>query len=95
MMVLQSLLLEMQQLSHCGTISSKHFVIFLVVVAFSSLVMILRECTNIHSLSVLFNFFLFEVEISLDTLIPIFMPGSIYVGSVSKDNCSVAECFSW
>ena len=57
------------------------------VVAFSSLARILGECSTIHSLPTLFFFFFFEVEISLRTQIPLFMPGSNHSGSVGWDNC--------
>ena len=69
-----------------------------VVVAFSSLARILEESSTIHSLPAPFFFsgfffcvcvcvfffvFFFEVEISSRTLIPLFMPGSVYSGSAS------------
>ena len=44
-----------------------------------------RMLTNF--LAVLFLSFFFEVEISLHTLIPLFMPGSVHSGSESWDNC--------
>ena len=53
---------------------------------FSSLARILGECLTIHSLPVLFFFFL-VVEISLHTLIPLCMPGSVHGGSASWNNC--------
>ena len=51
-----------------------------------------RECTGTHIFerkkdSLTFLFFFFKVEISLRTLIPLFMPGSVHGGSVSWDNC--------
>ena len=55
----------------------------LMVLAFSSLARILGECSTIHSLPALF-FFFFEVEISLRTRIPLFVPGSVHNGSVNK-----------
>ena len=38
----------------------------------------LGECSIVHSLSA--PFFFFEMEISLRTLIPLFMPGSVHSG---------------
>ena len=64
-----------------------------VVVAFSSLVRILGECSTIHSPPVLFFFFslLFQkVEINLCTLTPLFRPGSVHSGSASWDDCGHA-----
>ena len=55
-------------------------------VASSLLVRILEECLTINSPPVLF-FFFFKVEISLCTLIPLFMPGSVHSGSASSDDC--------
>ena len=55
-------------------------VVVVVVVAFSWLVRILGECSTIHSPPALFLFFS-EVEISLCTLIPLLMPGSVHSGS--------------
>ena len=54
---------------------------------FSSLTVarILGECSTIHFPPVLF--FFFEVEISLLTLIPLFMPGSVHSGSASWADC--------
>ena len=44
----------------------------------------LGECSTIHSPPVLFCCcHLFEVKISLSTLIPRFMPGSVHSGSAS------------
>ena len=53
---------------------------FNVVVAFFSLARIFGECSTIYCLPALF-FFFFEVEITLRTLIPLFMPGSVHSGS--------------
>ena len=55
-----------------------------VVVAFSLLVRILGECSTFHFLPVLF---FFEVEISLCTLIPLFMLGSVHSSSANWDDC--------
>ena len=55
-----------------------------VVLAFSVLVKILRECSIIHSLPALL---FFKGEISLRTLIPLFMPGSVQSGSANWDDC--------
>ena len=44
---------------------------------------VLGECLTIHSLPVLF---FFKVEISLHTLIPLFMPESVHSGSASLDD---------
>ena len=65
-------------------------------VAFSSLAMILGECSTIHSLPLCVCVCVracvracvrvcvcFEVEISSHTLIPLFVPGSIHNGSAS------------
>ena len=54
------------------------------VVALSSLTRILGKCSPIHSPSALF--FFFKVEISLRSLIPFFMPGSVHSGSASWDD---------
>ena len=54
-----------------------------VVVAFSSLAMILGECSTIHS-RLRFFVFVFEVEINLLTLVPLFMTGSVYSSWLSK-----------
>ena len=68
-------------------------VLLLVVVAFSSLARIWGECSTVHSPPVLFLFFfffssfLFLVEISPCTLIPLFMPRSVHSGSASWDDC--------
>ena len=51
------------------------------VAAFSSLARSLEEWSILHSTSVLF--FFFSVEISLHTLIPLFMPGSVHSSSMS------------
>ena len=40
-----------------------------------------------HSFLACAFFFFFEVESSLCTLIPLFMPGSVHSGSVNWDNC--------
>ena len=59
-----------------------------VVVAFSSLARILGECSTFIPACAFFLlsssfFFFFEVEISLKTLIPLFMPGSVHSGSAN------------
>ena len=56
---------------------------FNTLVAFSSRVRILGECLTIHSPPA---FFFFKVEISLRTLIPHFMQGSVHSGSASWDD---------
>ena len=63
-----------------------------VVKAFSLLAKIWGECSILHSLFVLFFLcfcccFVFSVEISLRTLIPLFTPGSVCGGSSSWDDC--------
>ena len=55
-------------------------VVVVVVVAFSSLTRILGECSTIHFLPALF---FFKLEISSRTLIPLFRPGSVHIGSAS------------
>ena len=58
----------------------------LIVVAVFSLARIWRECSTIHSppaLLILSLLFVFEVEISSRTLIPLFMPGPVHSGSAS------------
>ena len=60
-------------------------------VAWSFLARIFGECSTIHSLPALFSFlffFFFLMEISSRTLILIFMPGSVYSGWASWDDCS-------
>ena len=59
---------------------------FLVVVAFSSLARIRGECSIIHIPPALF-FFFFWVEISSRSLIPLFRPWSVHIGSASWDDC--------
>ena len=54
-----------------------------VVVDFSSLARILGECLTIPCLCFFVVVLCLEVEIRSDTLIPLFMPGSVYSGSVS------------
>ena len=49
----------------------------------SLLARILGERSTSHSLSALFPLSFLEEEISSHTLIPLFMPGSVYSGSVS------------
>ena len=55
-----------------------------VVVAFSSHVRILEECSTINSLPVHLKK---EVEIRMHTLIPLRRPGSVHSGSGSRDDC--------
>ena len=58
-----------------------------IVVAFSTLVWAVGECSTIHCLSALFGGLLFIVEISSRSLLPLFTPGSVHGGSASRDNC--------
>ena len=55
-------------------------------VASSSLVRILGECSTTHSPSA-FSFLLLPVEITSRTLIPLPRPESDYSGAVSLDDC--------
>ena len=59
-------------------------------VAFSSLARIWGECLTIHSLPALWK--KKEVEISSQTLNPLFMPGLIHSGSVILDDCGGVFC---
>ena len=54
--------------------------VVMVVVAFSLLARIWGKCLTIHSLPALFSSFFFKAEISLCTLIPLFMPGLVHSG---------------
>ena len=58
-------------------------VVVVVVVAFSSRARIFGECSTIDFPACAFFFFLFQVEISLRTLIPLFTPASVHNGSAS------------
>ena len=53
----------------------------------SSLVRIWGECLTIHSMPVFFFLFFFKVEISSHASIPLFVPGSVHLGSASWDDC--------
>ena len=57
----------------------------MVVGALYSLARIWGERSTIHSLPAFF--FFFKVEIRSNTLIPLFMPGSVHSGSASWDGC--------
>ena len=74
--------------------SSLSFRCHQMVVAFSSLAMILGECLIIYSPPALF-FFFFKVEISSRTLIPFFLPGSVHSGSASWDDCGLWPIVPW
>ena len=61
-------------------------VVVVVVAAFSSLARILGECSTIRTMPA-FSWWLFEVEISSLTLIPLCRPGSVHSGSANWNDC--------